>query len=59
MCLRLSLDRQADAQLIEAAVERVLDGGLRSADIMQADKARISTRVMGEAIIRELDKIAA
>jgi 3-isopropylmalate dehydrogenase len=59
MCLRLSLDRAADAQLIEAAVERVLDGGLRTADIMQADKARISTRVMGEAIIRELDKIAA
>ncbi|MFZ1415976.1 MAG: 3-isopropylmalate dehydrogenase [Defluviicoccus sp.] len=59
MCLRLSLDRAADAHLIEAAVERVLDGGLRTADIMQAAKARISTRVMGEAIIRELDKIAA
>ena len=59
MCLRLSLDRAADAALIEAAVQRVLDGGLRTADIMQVDKARISTRVMGEAIIRELDKIAA
>ena len=59
MCLRLSLDCAADAAVIEAAVERVLDGGLRTADIMQADKARISTRVMGEAIIRELDKMAA
>ncbi|VUX46168.1 3-isopropylmalate dehydrogenase [Candidatus Defluviicoccus seviourii] len=59
MCLRLSLDRAGDAALIEAAVQRVLDGGLRTADIMQVDKARISTRVMGEAIIRELDKIAA
>jgi 3-isopropylmalate dehydrogenase len=37
----------------------VLDGGLRTADIMQPGKARVSTRVMGESIIRELDKLAA
>ena len=47
------------ADLLENAVKRVLDGGLRTADIMQQGKARVSTRVMGEAIVRELDKIAA
>ena len=36
----------------------VLDGGLRTADIMQPGKAKVSTSVMGEAITRELDKLA-
>ena len=58
MCLRYSLDRAADAALIEAAVKTVLDGGLRTSDIMQPGKARVSTRVMGEAVVRELDKLA-
>ena len=58
MCLRHSFDLADDARLIETAVKGVLDGGLRTTDIMQPGKARVSTRVMGEAIIRELDKIA-
>jgi len=37
----------------------VLNGGLRTDDIMQPGMARISTTVMGEAIVRELDKLAA
>jgi 3-isopropylmalate dehydrogenase len=57
MCLRYSFGREEDAGLIETAVRSVLDGGLRTADIMQAGKARVSTRVMGEAIVRELDKL--
>ncbi|MBL8658192.1 MAG: 3-isopropylmalate dehydrogenase [Rhodospirillales bacterium] len=59
MCLRYSLDMAEIAELLEHAVKRVLDGGLRTADIMQQGKARVSTRVMGEAIVHELDKIAA
>jgi 3-isopropylmalate dehydrogenase len=59
MCLRYSFDLAETADLLELAVERVLDGGLRTADIMQQRKARVSTRVMGEAIVHELDKIAA
>jgi 3-isopropylmalate dehydrogenase len=59
MCLRHSFDLAGEARLIETAVKGVLDGGLRTADIMQPGKARVSTRVMGEAIIRELDKLAA
>ena len=48
-----------EAALLEAAVEKVLAGGLRTADIMQPGKARVSTRVMGEAMVRELDKLAS
>jgi 3-isopropylmalate dehydrogenase len=59
LCLRYSFARAADALLIEAAVKGVLHGGLRTADIMQPGKARVSTRVMGEAVVRELDKLAA
>ena len=57
MALRYSLDLPEAADSVEAAVKMVLDGGLRTADIMQPDKARVSTRVMGEAIIRELSKV--
>jgi 3-isopropylmalate dehydrogenase len=57
MCLRYSFDMAAEADMIEAAVKTVLKGGLRTADIMQAGKAKVSTTVMGEAIVRELDKM--
>jgi 3-isopropylmalate dehydrogenase len=59
MALRYSFDQSAEADLIDSAVENVLRGGLRTADIMQKDKAKVSTSVMGESITRELDKIAA
>ena len=58
MCLRYSFDMGEDADLIETAARNVLDGGLRTADIMQPGKARVSTSVMGEAITGELDKLA-
>ncbi|MBW7852139.1 MAG: 3-isopropylmalate dehydrogenase [Rhodospirillales bacterium] len=58
MMLRYSFDMMAEADLVEKAVKNVLDGGLRTADIMQPGKARVSTTVMGEAIVRELDKLA-
>jgi 3-isopropylmalate dehydrogenase len=59
MMLRYSFDMEEDAKLIEAAIEKVLKGGMRTADIMAPGMARCSTTVMGEAIVRELDKIAA
>lgn len=57
MCLRYSFDMAAEADLIETAVKTVLKGGLRTGDIMQPGKAKVSTTVMGEAVVRELDKI--
>ena len=58
MALRYSLAQVAEADLIEAAVRNVLKGGLRTADIMQPGKAKVSTSVMGETIVRELAKLA-
>ncbi|MBF0356386.1 MAG: 3-isopropylmalate dehydrogenase [Alphaproteobacteria bacterium] len=57
MCLRYSFDMAAEADLIEQAAKNVLAGGLRTADIMSPGKAKVSTGVMGEALVRELDKI--
>lgn len=59
MALRYSFDLAEDADLIEAAVAGVLAGGLRTADIMQPGMAKVSTTVMGESLLRELDKRAA
>ena len=56
MMLRYSFDLEAEAALIEAAINKVLAGGLRTTDIMQPGKARVSTQVMGEAIVAELNK---
>ena len=59
MALRYSFDNGEDADLIEGAVRNVLNGGLRTRDVMQTGKADVSTTVMGDAILRELDKVAA
>ena len=59
MMLRYSFDLADEADLVERAITGVLDGGLRTADIMQPGKARVSTEVMGEAVVSELDKLAA
>jgi 3-isopropylmalate dehydrogenase len=40
-------------------VEKVLAGGLRTADIMATGMARVGTTVMGEAVLRELEKLSA
>ncbi len=58
MMMRYSFDDAANAELIENAVQKVLAGGLRTADIMQEGTAKVSTDVMGDAILRELDKVA-
>jgi 3-isopropylmalate dehydrogenase len=59
MLLRFSFDMEEDAALIERACVNVLGTGLRTADIMGPATARVSTNVMGESIMRELDKLAA
>ncbi|MBO0710666.1 MAG: 3-isopropylmalate dehydrogenase [Acetobacteraceae bacterium] len=59
MLLRYSFNMDEDAALIERACTNVLASGLRTGDIMSAGTARVSTSVMGEAILRELDKLAA
>ncbi|AKR49642.1 3-isopropylmalate dehydrogenase [Acetobacter pasteurianus] len=57
MLLRYSLNKQEEANMIEQAVSNVLESGLRTADIMSEGMACVGTSVMGEAIVRELDKL--
>jgi 3-isopropylmalate dehydrogenase len=59
MLLRYSFGMEEDAALIERACTNVLASGLRTADIMAAGTAKVGTNVMGESILRELDKLAA
>ncbi|MSP03821.1 MAG: 3-isopropylmalate dehydrogenase [Acetobacteraceae bacterium] len=59
MLLRFSFNMDEDAALIEKAVNNVLSSGLRTADIMGPGTARVGTSVMGESILRELNKLAA
>lgn len=58
MLLRYSLERGEDSALIEQAVSNVLEAGLRTADIAAAGQACVSTEEMGEAVLKELHKLA-
>jgi 3-isopropylmalate dehydrogenase len=56
MALRYSFDRGAEAAQLEAAVESVLAGGLRTADLLgPAGGAAVSTTEMGDAIVAALE----
>jgi 3-isopropylmalate dehydrogenase len=59
MMLRYSFDLGETAELIERAVEVVLNGGIRTADIMQEGTAKVSTAVMGDAVLHQLNKLSA
>lgn len=59
MLLRYSFGMAAEAAMIERAIGRVLANGLRTADIMAPGAARVGTGVMGESVLRELDKAGA
>jgi 3-isopropylmalate dehydrogenase len=56
LLLRYSFELEQEATLIERAVLRALANGLRTADIMAPGAARVGTGVMGEAVLRELEK---
>jgi 3-isopropylmalate dehydrogenase len=58
MLLRYSFEMEEDAALIERACTNVLASGLRTADVMAPGCAKVGTHVMGEAVLRELDKLA-
>ena len=57
MMLRYSLDLPEEAARFEAAIARVLERGLRTADIMQEGRILVSTEAMGTAILAELDRL--
>jgi isocitrate/isopropylmalate dehydrogenase len=57
MMLRYSLDAQEAADAIEAAVSRVLDQGLRTADIASQDCETVTTQAMGDAVLTALEAV--
>ena len=57
MCLRYSFARVNDAVLLEKAVEKVLNDGLRTGDIMQPGKTKVGTKAMGDAVLAALDAL--
>ncbi|MEE8352409.1 MAG: isocitrate/isopropylmalate family dehydrogenase, partial [Rhodospirillales bacterium] len=58
MCLRYSFDMGEDADLVETAVQNVLESGIRTGDIMQDGMTLVSCEAMGEAVTAELAKLA-
>jgi 3-isopropylmalate dehydrogenase len=54
MMLRFSLNQESAAQRIEAAVQRVLAQGLRTADIHSEGTTRVGTAEMGQAVVKAL-----
>jgi 3-isopropylmalate dehydrogenase len=54
MMLRFSLNQEASALRIEAAVKKVLEQGLRTADIYSQGTTRVSTQEMGDAVVKAL-----
>jgi 3-isopropylmalate dehydrogenase len=59
MALRYSFDMGALADKIDAAIAAVLANGLRTADIKSEGTTAVSTAQMGQAILKELQKLHA
>jgi len=54
MLLRYSLQAAAPADAIETAVSKVLDQGLRTADIQSEGMTLVNTAAMGDAVVKAL-----
>jgi 3-isopropylmalate dehydrogenase len=54
MALKFSLDLDKEAENLEHAVQKALDEGIRTKDILSTGKKEVSTVEMGDAIISKL-----
>jgi 3-isopropylmalate dehydrogenase len=54
MMLRHTLNQDAAAERVEAAVRKVLADGLRTADIFEPGTRRVGTEQMGAAVVAAL-----
>src|SRR3954454_15094271 len=59
MALRYSFDMGKEADLIDKAIAATLDKGLRTADIKSDGAKIVTTSQMGDAVIAEIEKLAA
>jgi 3-isopropylmalate dehydrogenase len=58
MMLRYSFGLGAEADLVEKAVQNVLNDGTRTGDIALPGRTPVTTRGMGDALLAELDKLS-
>ena len=54
MMLRYSFDLDDEAKVIENAIEKVLQQGYRTSDIMSDNKTLVGTKEMGDLIVANL-----
>ena len=54
MMLRYSFDMSAEAEAIEAAVNKALDDGYRTGDIMQEGCTKVGCKEMGDVIVNNI-----
>jgi 3-isopropylmalate dehydrogenase len=54
MLLRYSLDLDTEADAIEAAVQKVLEDGFRTRDIMEEGLTQVGTREMGDLVVERI-----
>ncbi|MEA2950570.1 MAG: 3-isopropylmalate dehydrogenase [Alphaproteobacteria bacterium] len=59
MALRYSFGMGKEADLIDQAIAGTLAKGLRTADIKSEGTKAVSTKEMGDAVLKELEKLAA
>lgn len=54
MMLRYSFDLDDEAKVIENAIEKVLQQGYRTSDIMSENKKLVGTKEMGDLIVANI-----
>jgi 3-isopropylmalate dehydrogenase len=59
MALRYSFDMAREADAVDTAIANVLAQGYRTGDIMQPNMRLVGTAEMGQAIVTELERLAA
>jgi 3-isopropylmalate dehydrogenase len=59
MMMRYSFDQAEEADVLEKAVDNVLAAGFRTADIMTPGGTKVSTGGMGDALLKQLERLAA
>jgi 3-isopropylmalate dehydrogenase len=55
MLLRYSLDLDKEADSIEVAVQKVLEDGFRTRDIMEEGLTQVGTREMGDLVVERIE----
>ena len=59
MALRYSCNMAKEADLIDKAIAGTLEQGYRTADIMQSNMRKVGTTEMGQAIVKEMERLVA